>query len=194
MSTHQQGWIGVDLDGTLARYETWNGAAHIGVPVPRMLARVRQWLSAGKTVKVFTARAGLPEALPIVRQWLDELGLQAVGITNTKDFTMTELWDDRAVSVIKNTGVPVEVPVALQLKRLLDALGVPVVDGQTYDKAVDAALHRIAPKLQSLRALKAYVETINDALGYEVRDNPQASADVRRAFTTATKAQKLVQA
>ena len=33
------GWIGVDLDGTLAEYHGWNGGA-IGEPVPAMLARV----------------------------------------------------------------------------------------------------------------------------------------------------------
>lgn len=28
------GWIGVDLDGTLAIYDVWRGANHIGEPVP----------------------------------------------------------------------------------------------------------------------------------------------------------------
>lgn len=27
-----QGWIGVDLDGTLAEYHGWKGAEHIGQP------------------------------------------------------------------------------------------------------------------------------------------------------------------
>ena len=34
-------WIGVDLDGTLARYDGWRGLDRIGEPVPVMLARVR---------------------------------------------------------------------------------------------------------------------------------------------------------
>ena len=33
------GWIGVDLDGTLATYEEWRGLEHIGDPVPAMKER-----------------------------------------------------------------------------------------------------------------------------------------------------------
>lgn len=50
-------WIGVDLDDTLAHYEGFKGADHIGELIPKMLKRVKQWLSAGKVVKIFTARA-----------------------------------------------------------------------------------------------------------------------------------------
>jgi hypothetical protein len=31
------GWIGVDLDGTLAIYGGWTGPRSIGEPVPKML-------------------------------------------------------------------------------------------------------------------------------------------------------------
>lgn len=97
-------WIGVDLDGTLAQYTGWKGPEHIGEPVPRMLARVHGWLAEGKTVKLFTARAGDPAQLPIVRAWLDKHGLEALEITDRKDFHMEVLWDDRAVQVLENTG------------------------------------------------------------------------------------------
>jgi len=30
-----KGWVGVDLDGTLAHYDGWKGADHIGEPGPR---------------------------------------------------------------------------------------------------------------------------------------------------------------
>lgn len=50
------GWYGVDLDGTLALYVTWVSNTHIGEPVPRMLARVKQWLEEKKEVRIFTAR------------------------------------------------------------------------------------------------------------------------------------------
>ena len=30
------GWIGVDLDGTLAFYDMWRGMEHIGKPIPAM--------------------------------------------------------------------------------------------------------------------------------------------------------------
>lgn len=101
----KHGWIGVDLDGTLAHYDGWRGGQHIGEPVPAMLARVRRWIEEGREVRVFTARASDPEQVPHVRSWLDALGLQAVGVTNVKDFSMVELWDDRCVQVEPNTGI-----------------------------------------------------------------------------------------
>ena len=51
-----QGWIGVDLDGTLAYYDHWRGPHHIGDPIPAMLNRVKSWLAEGKDVRIFTAR------------------------------------------------------------------------------------------------------------------------------------------
>ena len=49
----RKGWIGVDLDGTLAVYYDWE---IIGDPIPLMVERVQQWLKEGKHVKIFTAR------------------------------------------------------------------------------------------------------------------------------------------
>lgn len=100
-------WIGVDLDGTLAYYDGWRGLGHVGRPVPVMLARVRRWLAEGYTVKILTARAGEGDAgiLP-VRKWLAENGLPELEVTDRKDFAMIELWDDRAVQVVANTGKP----------------------------------------------------------------------------------------
>ncbi len=102
-----RGWIGVDLDGTLAHYGDWLGLQHIGRPVPKMVERVKRWLSEGKRVKIFTARASRGErAIGFIRDWLEEkAGLpRELEITCEKDFGMTELWDDRAVQVIPNTG------------------------------------------------------------------------------------------
>jgi hypothetical protein len=102
-----RGWIGVDLDGTLAEYHGWRGADHIGDPVPAMMARVRKWIAAGVTVKIFTARATLPEQIPPVQAWLARHGLPPLEVTNVKDFGMVELWDDRCIQVRPNTGEPV---------------------------------------------------------------------------------------
>lgn len=102
--THDAKWIGVDLDGTLAHYDTYKGRHHIGLPIPAMLERVKKWISQGGTVKIFTARAGDPEAAPHIRAWLNLHGLPELEITNVKDFGMIQLWDDRAVQVEKNTG------------------------------------------------------------------------------------------
>jgi len=98
-------WIGVDLDATLAEYHGWKGANHIGPPIPRMLNRVLDWLNAGKEVRIFTARACVPEHIPVIESWcLEHLG-RIIPVTNCKDFSMIELWDDRAVQVEPNTGI-----------------------------------------------------------------------------------------
>lgn len=99
-------WIGVDLDGTLAFYDHWRGPEHIGEPIPAMLERVRGWIADGKTVKVFTARAFDPLAIPPIRDWLESHGLESLDVTNVKDYGMIELWDDRSVRVVCNEGRP----------------------------------------------------------------------------------------
>jgi hypothetical protein len=100
----QKGWIGVDLDGTLARSDTLLNQSKIGSPVPKMLNRVNQLIQEGYRIKIFTARASDPEQISLVKKWLKEYGLPELEITNTKDYGMTLLYDDRAVQVITNTG------------------------------------------------------------------------------------------
>ena len=101
-------WIGVDLDGTLAMAEPWQGFEHIGKPVPNMVKRLNVWVGTGYTVKIVTARAADPEvAIPPIKAWLKKHGLPDLEVTNAKDMDMIELWDDRAVQVIPNTGNPV---------------------------------------------------------------------------------------
>ena len=61
-------WIGVDLDGTLAHAEPWQGFEHIGKPVPNMMKRVKIWIELGYRVKILTARAQDPDlAIPPIR-------------------------------------------------------------------------------------------------------------------------------
>lgn len=109
MADNPQAWIGVDLDGTLAHYDRWRGADHVGTPIPAMVERVKRWLAEGKTVKVFTARvsrSGLEEeqARAVIENWLHYVGLGSLEIVCCKDFYMVELWDDRCVQVEANTG------------------------------------------------------------------------------------------
>jgi hypothetical protein len=101
---NKQGWIGVDLDGTLALYDGWKGIEHIGEPVPAMLERVLRWIGEGREVRIFTARCATPGAFTYVAQWLHRHGLGGLQITNIKDMHMDELWDDRCVQVEPNTG------------------------------------------------------------------------------------------
>lgn len=111
MQGWNNGWIGVDLDGTLAQYDEWRGPDHIGAPVPLMLERVKAWLAQGKDVRIFTARVSgedTQQVRKVICSWLKEhLGME-LPITNQKDYAMVELWDDRAVQVIPNKGVRVD--------------------------------------------------------------------------------------
>jgi hypothetical protein len=101
-----RGWIGVDLDGTLAHYDGWKGPEfeHIGAPIPMMLERVKNWLADGRDVRIFTARASIPEQVPPVFEWCRRHLGRTLIVTYQKDIAMVELWDDRAVQVIPNTG------------------------------------------------------------------------------------------
>lgn len=105
------GWIGVDLDGTLAYYDGWRGIEHIGLPIPKMWARVKNWDAEGKEVRIFTARASgddAEKAIYYIKRWCVEHDLPKLQVTCRKDFRMTRLFDDRAVQIIFNTGERVD--------------------------------------------------------------------------------------
>jgi hypothetical protein len=105
----KHGWIGVDLDGTLAFHGEWLGHTHIGEPVPLMLDKVKKWLSEGTEVRIVTARvastsAGREDARTAIKQWCKKHIGDELEVTSEKDYGMLELWDDRSVPVEFNTG------------------------------------------------------------------------------------------
>ena len=100
-------WIGVDLDGTLARDLGSARGDEIGSPIEPMLARVQKWIAEGRTVKIFTARASSPRQVAAIKEWLAGCGLPDLEVTNVKDLHMIELWDDRCVQVTTNLGEPI---------------------------------------------------------------------------------------
>lgn len=111
----EEGWIGVDLDGTLAVYDHWRGIEHIGEPVAKMVERVKAWLAEGRRVKIFTARVcedgGAREAeaaRAYIEAWSEKHIGRVLEVTNIKDFAMLELYDDRVRQVMFNTGELVE--------------------------------------------------------------------------------------
>lgn len=113
------GWIGVDLDGTLAHYEHWVEGT-IGEPIVAMAERVKAWLAKDTDVRIFTARVaetglrnqvgGIDDASfadaqrSLIQDWCEKHFGKRLPVTATKDFGMVELWDDRAVQIICNTG------------------------------------------------------------------------------------------
>ncbi len=108
------GWVGVDLDGTLAKYDQWRGELHIGEPIPLMVNRIKEWRKRGIEVRIFTARVSTGAGdraesnLDAIRHSIEQWCLLHIGeklsVTCCKDFGMIELWDDRCVQVMRNTG------------------------------------------------------------------------------------------
>ena len=101
------GWIGVDLDGTLATYDEWRGADHVGDPIKPMVDRVKRWVADGRNVRIFTARVSVDPggvALAAIGIWCQKHLGRVLPVTCVKDYQMLELWDDRAVQVEMNTG------------------------------------------------------------------------------------------
>lgn len=123
------GWIGVDLDGTLFRYDHW---VVFGEPIEPMIRRVRDWLAEGTQVRIVTARVGVAVRLKsgdLITNFRKENRCRVTGedfsdadmvgaiwahlaryelprlrVQSHKDADMIELWDDRAVQVVPNTG------------------------------------------------------------------------------------------
>lgn len=101
------GWIGVDLDGTLAFYDKWRGVKHIGKPIEPMVRKVKQLLAEGIEVRIFTARVSgdeVGEATRAILDWCEEHIGQRLRVTCEKDFGCITVYDDRCVQVEPNTG------------------------------------------------------------------------------------------
>lgn len=107
------GWIAVDLDGTLAYLEQPYNVYKVGDPIPEMLARVKQWIQEGQEVRIFTARVAYDEKhgatfvqaqRVLIQEWCERYIGEVIPITAEKNFDMIQMWDDRAVQVITNTG------------------------------------------------------------------------------------------
>lgn len=122
----ERAWIGIDLDRTLAKYETHEGGydpLRIGEPLWPMVARIKNWIAQGYCVKIFTARvsgfdldttegqAGLALVVDAIQNWLEkEAGLPRLECTCVKDYRCVAIWDDIAVTMQPNTGCPAVSP------------------------------------------------------------------------------------
>lgn len=111
----QKPWVGFDLDGTLAVYDTWEGPNHIGEPIPAMINKIKEYITLGVKVKIFTARVcstQTPEHIAAAKETIRQWTLKYIGVeveaTAEKDWYMLEYYDDRAIQVRYNTGVIIE--------------------------------------------------------------------------------------
>lgn len=134
------GWIGVDLDGTLAHYTGWTGWNGFGAPIPKMVERVRAWLREGVEVRIVTARVSVfnyktdalksetcrltgqrfsnRDMINAIQDWTEKHVGQRLKVTCSKDLMMIELWDDRAIQVVANTGLTISDEYEAQLAAL----------------------------------------------------------------------------
>jgi hypothetical protein len=140
--------MGVDLDGTTFVYDGWTKWCDFGPPIPAMVERIRAWSAAGVRVRAITARIGLPVRQdPYTKNPIYSLsrvnackmtgerfsdhdmhvaimrhcGVHQVPIQGAqcyKDYNMIELWDDRAVQVVANTGLTLAEEHAAELAAL----------------------------------------------------------------------------
>lgn len=114
-------WTGFDFDGTLCTIDIEKTKSSnydfysVGEPIPEMIEKVKQYISEGKRVKIFTARVA-PETLiwfntsrlktlHIIHKWCEKhIGVK-LEITHEKDMFMKELYDDITLfQVERNTG------------------------------------------------------------------------------------------
>lgn len=118
-----RGWIGVDLDGTLAKSVGAQTDEEIGPPIHPMVELVKEWLAHGEDVRIFTARVnpnqGEFDAIRARRHielWCEHHLGQILPITYEKDWDMALLFDDRARQVEHDTGRVVGCPLRTDLK------------------------------------------------------------------------------
>lgn len=107
------GWIGVDLDGTLAHHEPSASLYPIGAPIPAMVQRVKAWLAQGREVRIVTARVAPDfsrteqeeqDIRIAIADWCEEhLGARLLPITCEVDGDMLVHWG-KCVEVVNNTG------------------------------------------------------------------------------------------
>ncbi len=95
-------WIGVELDGTLARFNEQAGQG-IGEPIPAMMLRVKGWLNEGKTVKIVSHRATASGSNYQLTSWLRDQGLGMLEVVPLEK-DMQSFWSARAARVELNDG------------------------------------------------------------------------------------------
>ena len=106
-----RGWIGVDLDGTLAQSVKTQTGEEIGAPIRPMVQVVKRWLARGDDVRIFTARVNpnhhqgdIVRARRAIEAWCKRHLGRILPVTYEKDWDMVLLLDDRARQVEHDTG------------------------------------------------------------------------------------------
>lgn len=102
--------IALDLDKTIATYESNWRARKVGDPIVPMVSNILKWLNKGYKVSIFTARLAKDNLQEIQKQekmisgFLRSAGLPQLPMTCIKHAHFTHFLDDKAFHVIPNTG------------------------------------------------------------------------------------------
>lgn len=106
----------VDFDGTMAGHDAIKNLDYYpektGTPIDLMIKRVNTWLDEGIEVVVFTARVhpvhgaeSIAAAEAAIKEFCVKNFGRTLEITCLKDPRFHEMWDDKAVRVIPDTGL-----------------------------------------------------------------------------------------
>ena len=103
------GWIGFDVDKTLAEALGNYIPGEIGAPIEEMVDRLLNLLYQGTEIRIFTARvhSGNPDR-EVERQAISDWCSDNIGfrfpITAEKDSDLLYFFDDKGRQVVPNTG------------------------------------------------------------------------------------------
>jgi hypothetical protein len=200
-----RGWTGVNLDGTLAHYDGWKGADHIGEPVPAMVRKVKAWLAEGQDVRIFTARVSkrleLDDSSPteelreadrvqvMIQDWSEKhIGVR-LPVTCSKDYGMIMLYDDRCTFVFPNEGITHKEHMGFlqaEFLNVANALGVRVRDGANFKEVADecAVKARAGATMrgQQYEAVLALLDGCEDSVAHAITDPALLKSDLHRAL------------
>lgn len=105
--------IAIDLDKTLAFHESSWGVSRVGEPIVPMVEKVKEWLTKGYKVTIFTSRVNefdrsskkeIDEQVKMIEEFLNRAGLPLLPITSIKRRYFTHYVDDRSYHVERNLG------------------------------------------------------------------------------------------
>jgi hypothetical protein len=106
-----QGWIGFDLDATIAKYYNGQSKNVVGKLIDGEATKLlKKFLKEGKRCKIVTARVGsgtpkeIAQQTKLVEKWTLKFFGVKLPVVAHKDSAMIMLYDDRATGVEPNTG------------------------------------------------------------------------------------------
>ena len=100
----------VDFDGTLMDQPSSFDPKTVGLPIWRMVNRVRDMLSSGKKVCIFSAsvtpgsKKESKKRVKLINEFCIRYFGRELPIANVKSSNMVRIWDNKAIHVQKNTG------------------------------------------------------------------------------------------